>query len=355
MAKLKSKEYMKKLSKILFGLTLLVSAAIVHVSFGEVQTASAAPLLSCPSGHTMFGDFVATPVPAGSQTYGATHDEIYVRCRNNSSGSNGTISQAAGTDLAVVCTDAFAVTTALRTSSVGGNIAVVSCNDSRTYISSYNTSAFTIGVSQNQAWCTASGGTWVGSSCSCPSGAPFSGGGCKAAPTGASAAEVCTNSGGAWVSEVVAGTVVESCACTGSKVTNGSGGCKDRTTSSSGTSSGSVTGVDPPVVTRLACDDTGADGSALINCDARDLDCQDDPSNCEIINYLNDGVNIVSIMIIPVIIIMFVLAGIQYSAANGDPGKIGAARDKIYKAALALISFIFLWSFLQWLIPGGQL
>jgi len=48
-----------------------------------------------------------------------------------------------------------------------------------------------------------------------------------------------------------------------------------------------------------------------------------------------------------------VVGGIQYSAAGADPSKVAAAKGRIYKAIFVFLFFIFLYAFLQWLVPGG--
>lgn len=64
------------------------------------------------------------------------------------------------------------------------------------------------------------------------------------------------------------------------------------------------------------------------------------------VTFLTAGVGIV-------VTAMIVIGGIQYSTANGDPQKVAGAKKTIYNALFALVAFIFLWAFMQWLIPGG--
>lgn len=65
-----------------------------------------------------------------------------------------------------------------------------------------------------------------------------------------------------------------------------------------------------------------------------------------IVNVLAGLVSIVSIGVI-------ILGGIQYSTAGGNPQALTNARKRILNGLLALAAFIFIWAFLQWLIPGG--
>ncbi len=52
-------------------------------------------------------------------------------------------------------------------------------------------------------------------------------------------------------------------------------------------------------------------------------------------------------------IIMLLYASILYISSNGDPAKVAAAKQKIGNIIGAFVAFFFLYSFLQWLIPGG--
>ena len=65
-----------------------------------------------------------------------------------------------------------------------------------------------------------------------------------------------------------------------------------------------------------------------------------------ITNFLSAGVGVV-------IVIMVIIGGIQYSTAGGNPSAVAAAKQKITNALLALVAFIFMFSVLQWLVPGG--
>lgn len=83
-----------------------------------------------------------------------------------------------------------------------------------------------------------------------------------------------------------------------------------------------------------------------------DVDCGDDNPIygylTEIINFLSAGVGIV-------VIIMIALGGIQYMSAGGNPQATQAAVHRIVNAILAMVVFIFIWAFLNWLVPGGML
>ena len=65
-----------------------------------------------------------------------------------------------------------------------------------------------------------------------------------------------------------------------------------------------------------------------------------------IVNVLSAGVGII-------VIAMIILGGIQYSIAGDNPQATGAAKKRIGNALLALFAYLFIFAFLQWIIPGG--
>jgi hypothetical protein len=65
-----------------------------------------------------------------------------------------------------------------------------------------------------------------------------------------------------------------------------------------------------------------------------------------LVNFLSAGVGIVVIGVI-------ILGGIQYSIAGDNATATGAAKQRIINGLIALAAFLFLFAFLQWLIPGG--
>lgn len=129
-----------------------------------------------------------------------------------------------------------------------------------------------------------------------------------------------------------------------------------------------------PTVTMAAetpvCTDKNGDGKINVN----DLDPQkpcrysDELKNtpdaaaktCEggdcsglIKNYVNPFIKLLTGLIGVVVTISIIVGGIQYSSAGGDPGKVAAAKKRIYNTLIALVAYIFMFAFLQWLIPGG--
>lgn len=86
-------------------------------------------------------------------------------------------------------------------------------------------------------------------------------------------------------------------------------------------------------------------------CESPDLD----RSNCGIIAYLLTFINVLSALVGLVVVIMIAIAGIQYSAARDNPQASVNAKNKIRDALLALVGYLFIYAFLQYIVPGGVL
>lgn len=54
-----------------------------------------------------------------------------------------------------------------------------------------------------------------------------------------------------------------------------------------------------------------------------------------------------------IVTISVVAGGIQYAISANDPAALAAARSRVRNAVIALVAFLFLYGFLQWLVPGG--
>lgn len=65
-----------------------------------------------------------------------------------------------------------------------------------------------------------------------------------------------------------------------------------------------------------------------------------------IINILGAGVGVA-------VVIGLIIGGIQYASAGPNPQKVAEAKGRIVNSLIALVAFIFLYGFLQWLTPGG--
>lgn len=72
-----------------------------------------------------------------------------------------------------------------------------------------------------------------------------------------------------------------------------------------------------------------------------------------ILNYLKAFLKFALAGVGAVIVLMIILAGIQYITAAGDPTNIKAAKDRLMNAIIALFLYIFAFAILSFLVPGG--
>jgi len=74
-----------------------------------------------------------------------------------------------------------------------------------------------------------------------------------------------------------------------------------------------------------------------------------------ILVYVKALLQYLSGMIGLVIVLMIIIAGIQYVTAFGDPKRIAAAKSRLTNALIGLFLFIFAFAILSFIIPGGVL
>jgi hypothetical protein len=70
-------------------------------------------------------------------------------------------------------------------------------------------------------------------------------------------------------------------------------------------------------------------------------------------NYVNPLIKLLSGLVGVIVTVSIIVGGIQYSSAGGDPGKVSAAKKRIYNSIIALLAYLFMFAFLNWLLPGG--
>lgn len=72
-----------------------------------------------------------------------------------------------------------------------------------------------------------------------------------------------------------------------------------------------------------------------------------------IIIYLRLLLKFMAGLIGAVILLMLVIAGIQYITSAGDPGAIKGAKNRIINAITALVLFLSAYAILSFIVPGG--
>lgn len=80
---------------------------------------------------------------------------------------------------------------------------------------------------------------------------------------------------------------------------------------------------------------------------------QEEEDGQKIFDYIQTGVNLTTALAGLAIAAGFIIGGIQYSTSGGNPSAAAAAKKRIGSAVLALLALVFLYTFLQWLVPGG--
>ena len=85
------------------------------------------------------------------------------------------------------------------------------------------------------------------------------------------------------------------------------------------------------------------------SCDQKTGICTGNP----IVKDLNEIVNVFSGLVGVVVVGTIILGGIQYAAAGDKAEAVSAAKKRIINGVIALLAFLFIFAFLQWLIPGG--
>ena len=78
-------------------------------------------------------------------------------------------------------------------------------------------------------------------------------------------------------------------------------------------------------------------------------------TDCKIVDYLVAGINFLSAVALLSIIASVVMAGYQYMTAKDNSGQVEAARKRITWAIIALGIFLFMYTILNFIVPGGVL
>jgi Type IV secretion system pilin len=75
---------------------------------------------------------------------------------------------------------------------------------------------------------------------------------------------------------------------------------------------------------------------------------------CDLVaKYVNPTINVLSVSFGLIAVISIILGAVQYSASEGDPQRAGAAKNRITNTIIAIVAYLLLYSFLEFLVPGG--
>jgi type IV secretion system pilin len=74
-----------------------------------------------------------------------------------------------------------------------------------------------------------------------------------------------------------------------------------------------------------------------------------------IIYYLASVLKLASEAVAAVVLLMIVIAGVQYIVSGANPAQVKAAKDRLTNAIIALVLFLLMFAILDYLLPGGIL
>jgi len=136
--------------------------------------------------------------------------------------------------------------------------------------------------------------------------------------------------------------------------------CADPATAGANTAgsatAGAITNTPPPTPSDTITVDSNNTYSAddLKKCDGSDAaKLQDCLKKNPLVNTLNAVINFIGVGVGVIVVIMVIVGGIQYITAGSNPQGVSAAKKRIFNAILALVAYVLLFSFMQWLLPGG--
>jgi hypothetical protein len=101
----------------------------------------------------------------------------------------------------------------------------------------------------------------------------------------------------------------------------------------------------------------GSDPAPQGTCDGgacEDPAVQCKSNNCDLINkYVTPAINLLSLSFGVIAAGSLIAGGIQYSTSSGEAQKVTNAKKRIFNTLVAVLAYLFMYSFLEFLIPGG--
>lgn len=184
----------------------------------------------------------------------------------------------------------------------------------------------------------------------CPDGGQAPDGDVINCPGGAKLA--CERSGGTWATNQDRGTTVTTCEnCPSGKTTDGTA-CQSNTTATG--PEGSLTQI---VVPTTAGKDQCGKGDKAVQV-GFNIGCRGEAYPRDNLNPIVDMAfalfRFLSIGVGLVVIGSIIVAGIQYSASRGNPQATEAAIKRISSAIIGLLLYIFMFSIINFIVPGGM-
>lgn len=79
-----------------------------------------------------------------------------------------------------------------------------------------------------------------------------------------------------------------------------------------------------------------------------------DNDDCDFVKkFINPSINVLTLSFGILAIISIIIGGINYATSEGDPQKTARAKNRIFNTIIAIVAYMFLYAFLQFLVPGG--
>lgn len=98
-------------------------------------------------------------------------------------------------------------------------------------------------------------------------------------------------------------------------------------------------------------DNPNADNSGSHTCCPAGTNPND--GNCLFQKYINPAIKMVAIGAGVMAVFGLIIGGLRYTTSEGDPQKAAKAKSTIRQAIVGFVSFLFLFTFMQFMTPGG--
>lgn len=208
------------------------------------------------------------------------------------------------------------------------------------------------GVNESAAACLSGGGAGPAASATCPDGTvipPDT----HALGNGAGDAIFCIGHSGAASAGPPPAGGGGAASGGGSSATAAGGGSTPAGGGSSSAAAGSSLGQGEGPATK-ASGDTTASGNGL-DLLAKKADCNDInlSKNCKITEIIITLLNALSAIVGITCVVMITYWGLKYSLSRDNAQETATARLRLFQTVLALVGYLFIYAFLQWVVPGG--
>ena len=78
-----------------------------------------------------------------------------------------------------------------------------------------------------------------------------------------------------------------------------------------------------------------------------------DPIACLYGKYINPTINLLAALVGVAVVTAIIYGAIEYTTSAGNPQRTEAGKKRIIEALIGLVAFLLLYSFMQFIVPGG--